>query len=815
MLRWLSPVLERTGAVPHRTSVQVLSLAACVAVLSACSGLADFLTPGQRGGSAPAMVSFQANVALAANGTADIVSLRVASSYLRMDASRVPIASQTIALTSAALQPVPIPVNVAACLADAARDGNSGSCAVVLELALVVNGAVVDVQTVGPLRLTPGVPADVLTPVTLFELASVSLTDGSGAPLPAETPLALTVGAARGLAARVLDSRGAEVTDRPVTWSSDAPSVASVNGSGSVTALAPGVARISASLGALSASVNVQVARPTAALTIVGAAGSGRGTVRSTPAGIDCHLDNQTPSGSCSFAFPDEAQVTLRSIPDAGSTFTLWGAACTSAASAGNCVVTMNEARQASARFTALRRVTIAATADADGSGRITGGAGLDCRVEGAEATGTCSAEVPDGTELTLAADAGGAALRQLFAGWSGCDETSGAACQLVVSGTDRMVRAGFEDERRLTVSVSGTGGGVVQSDPDIACTRLSGTTNGACEAPFVHGTVVTLTMIPDARSQFVAWGGACSASGSASTCAVDMTAARAVTATLARRDVELTLTLAGSGNGTVQLDGQVFCSIALGDNAERTCTRVFPSGTQVTLAATAGAVSVFEGFSGACSGSANCVLELTDAKSVRAEFAVTPVTIEMTPSDPTTGSGVVRSVAPNGDLLCTYTLGAIAGDACALSVNPFTPVQLQATSAPASALAAWGGECAGTMTLTCSIAPSADGLVSARFVAAIDVNMIVHGSTGRGTVSFDITGVPAQASCTVTSSATNTCRYSLPIGATGVFRGVALPGYQFVGFTGPCLEGVGPVPVCTYRGFGFVREIQAYFQAP
>jgi hypothetical protein len=84
-------------------------LSACVGVhawacwprwrlLGACTSLADMLTPGQRNADlAPALLSFQANVALASNDEAnEVVSLDVRTTYLRRDGSEVPVSTQSL-----------------------------------------------------------------------------------------------------------------------------------------------------------------------------------------------------------------------------------------------------------------------------------------------------------------------------------------------------------------------------------------------------------------------------------------------------------------------------------------------------------------------------------------------------------------------------------------------------------------------------------------------------------------------------------------------------------------------------------------------
>ncbi len=76
------------------------------------------------------------------------------------------------------------------------------------------------------------------TVVVLARLAStVTLTPGSGT---------LVVGSTQQLEAQVTDEQGNLLTGRPVTFSSSAPAIASVNAAGLVTALAPGTARITA-----------------------------------------------------------------------------------------------------------------------------------------------------------------------------------------------------------------------------------------------------------------------------------------------------------------------------------------------------------------------------------------------------------------------------------------------------------------------------------------------------------------------------------------------------------------------------------------
>jgi uncharacterized repeat protein (TIGR02543 family) len=77
-------------------------------------------------------------------------------------------------------------------------------------------------------------------------------------------------------------------------------------------------------------------------LLTVAKAGTGSGTVMSNPPGIDCGPD-------CQELFTNGTVVTLTAQAATGSTFTGWSGACTGA---GQCVVTIDNAKSATATFT-------------------------------------------------------------------------------------------------------------------------------------------------------------------------------------------------------------------------------------------------------------------------------------------------------------------------------------------------------------------------------------------------------------------------------------------------------------------------------
>jgi hypothetical protein len=136
------------------------------------------------------------------------------------------------------------------------------------------------------------------------------------------------------------------------------------------------------------------------------------------------------------------------------------------------------------------------------------------------------------------------------------------------------------------------------------------------------------------------------------------MTAARNVTATFngSGGTFALTVTRAGTGTGTVT-------SNPAGINCGTACTANFTSGTSVTLTAVAASGSAFAGWSGACTGTANCVLALTQLQSVTATFNTSGGT-GGTCANPITFSGNTGNFNTTG-AACYRTNANIAGWGC------------------------------------------------------------------------------------------------------------------------------------------------------
>jgi hypothetical protein len=151
-------------------------------------------------------------------------------------------------------------------------------------------------------------------------------------------------------------------------------------------------------------------------------AGTGSGSVASSPAGVSCGSD-------CTETYVHGTSVTLTATAATGSTFTSWSGACTGS---GACVVTMDAGWSVTATFT-RNQYTLTVTRAGTGSGTVTSSvAGIDCGSD-------CSETYAHGTDVTLTPVA---AAKSVFSGWSGACTGSGAC--VVTMDAARSVSAVF-----------------------------------------------------------------------------------------------------------------------------------------------------------------------------------------------------------------------------------------------------------------------------------------------------------------------------------------------------------------------------------
>jgi endoglucanase len=341
----------------------------------------------------------------------------------------------------------------------------------------------------------------------------------------------------------------------------------------------------------------------------------------------------------CSASVTSGSSVTLTATPASGSTFSGWTGACTNAT--GTCTVSMTQARSVTATFTSQSTTFALTVARAGtGTGTVTSSpAGISCGT-------TCTANYSNNTSVTLTA---AAASGSTFAGWSGaCTNVSGT-CTVSMTAA-RSVTATFNSSSTFALAITkmGTGTGTVTSSP-------TGINCGAtCTANFANATNVTLTAAASTGSTFGGWSGACT--GTTLTCTVAMTQARNVTATFntTSSNFPLTVTLAGTGSGTVT-------SSPAGINCGTTCSASYASTVSVTLTATAASGSTFAGFGGACTGT-TCTVAMSQARAVTATFNTTGT--GGTCANPVTFSGNTGNFGTTG-AACYRTNATVNGWGC------------------------------------------------------------------------------------------------------------------------------------------------------
>jgi uncharacterized repeat protein (TIGR01451 family) len=145
-------------------------------------------------------------------------------------------------------------------------------------------------------------------------------------------------------------------------------------------------------------------------------AGTGGGTVTSSPAGIAC-------GATCAHSYATGIAVTLTAAPDPDSVFAGWSGAC--AGTASGTPVTMSAVKSCTATFNAAPSVTLTTTKAGTGSGTVTSSPPvIACGA-------TCAHSYATGTAVTLTAqpDPG-----SVFAGWSGACAGTAPATSVTMS---------------------------------------------------------------------------------------------------------------------------------------------------------------------------------------------------------------------------------------------------------------------------------------------------------------------------------------------------------------------------------------------
>jgi YD repeat-containing protein len=397
--------------------------------------------------------------------------------------------------------------------------------------------------------------------------------------------------------------------------------------------------------------------------------GSGGGTVTSSPSGVSC-------GGTCSSSFTIGTSVTLQAVADSNSSFTGWsGGGCSGP---GSCIVTLSADTTITPTFALLPPV-------ADFAGTPTSGL-IPLTVSFTDQSLRANAWVWDFGDNAPTSN-----LQNPSHIYNQAGIFSVSLQAVGISGSNAKTKTNYItvlNPVTLTVSKSGTGGGVITSTAGISC-------GSTCSGLYAPGMLVTLQAVPDTDSSFAGWsGGGCSGTG---VCTTTLNANTTITpiftllppvaifsATPTAGVFPLAVTFTDS---SVRADSWLW---DFGDGTSSTLQN--PSHLYALVGPYSVSLTVTNNVSGSNSATKSDFITLTDL----------PI---LTVSKTGTGGGNIASIPE----------GINCGDTCNASFDLGTLVTLLATPGNDSTFTGWSGAgCNGTDTCTVSMDAYAD--VTANF---------------------------------------------------------------------------------------------------
>ena len=510
----------------------------------------------------------------------------------------------------------------------------------------------------------------------------------------------------------ILDGSASDLEDgdlsTSITWSSNLDGTFGTGATVTVSTLSVGTHLITAliedSNGAQSTSttqVTIVESLPVKYAMTAAIAGTGSGTISSSPAGIDCGSD-------CSETFDQDAVVILSATADADSSFINWSGH----PDCSDGQVTMSGDRSCTATFELLQPEThtLSINKAGTGNGSVTSSpAGIDCGAD-------CSEDYDRGTSVTLTAMP---EADSSFLGWSGDADCSDGSVTL---DQPKACTATFEQVpstlHELTIFKTGTGNGTVSSSP----TGIDCGTD--CKEEFAEDSSIMLTATPTIGSSFSGWSGHADCEDGN----VTMADALTCTATFTLETRSLTVARSGTGNGSVT-------SSPAGISCGADCSEDYDYGTTVTLLATPETNSSFVGWSG----DADCSdgsLTLDQSRACTAAFELLP---------PDTHSVTVTKIGTGSGRVNSTPAGIDCGEDCNEAFETGAVVTLTATPATGSSFAGWSGpvDCSdGQLTV------SEDLSCTAIFTLETRSLTVTRSGTGNGSVTSSPAGISCGADC-------------------------------------------------------------------
>lgn len=471
----------------------------------------------------------------------------------------------------------------------------------------------------------------------------------------------------------------------------------------------------------------------------------------------------------CSETYNHGTKVVLTATPNMNYEIGSWGGKC--AGKKTTCTLTMDDHKKVSVSF---KLVTRTLTVEPASNGCVTSEkAGISC----GSCTGPmdCTEDYSHGDTVDLIATPN---VNYTVDEWM--DDCSGTApkCEVEMYG-DKDVKATFKLVQR-TLTVTPPNNGYVMTSTGISCGSGS---RADCKKNYEHGTIVTLTAIPDANYEFGAWTGQCDSDSPSGKCKVTMDADNTVGATFTLVEWKLTVKVTDPSQGYVT--GQrISCGAGRTD-----CKENYSHGTRVPLIATANGNNYLSGWSGACSGSdSTCVVTMDADKDVVVDFM---------PND------------PDWTLYLTLTTagGYVTGNGIDCRSGPRSCSRRYTKDATVT-LTAFPENYTGTWSVGCSDPGSTCSPTPAKGKATVNVTFTLV--QRKLTVARPSNGYVAGGGISCGSGSRDTCAANHGHGTPVALTATADQGYAFVAWGDACS---GTVPACNLT-LDSDKTVSATFQS-
>jgi len=252
------------------------------------------------------------------------------------------------------------------------------------------------------------------------------------------------------------------------------------------------------------------------------------------------------------------------------------------------------------------------------------------------------------------------------------------------------------------------------------------------------------------------------------------MNKAQEVTA-IFKKVFSLTVNKSGDGTGSIEGIG-INCGSDCKEEKEK-----YVEGTYVTLTATAGHDSIFEGWSGACSGTGNCYVTMNQAQKVTANFKIKEFPLNVSKNG--TGKGKITGSGIN------------CGSHCEMLYEFGTPVTLTATADADSLFINWSGACSGNNS--CNMTMNQVQEVTATFnIKMFQLTVNKHG-TGAGRVEGNSINCGSD------------CSENYNINTSVTLTAIPNAGSSFINWSGACSGNTGNCTVAMAQSKNVIATFQ------